>query len=422
MKRWIVLALLVSLCLPVFGRASQEGGTGGKLVLWDKSEYVAAYNETARARIEKFGRDNNVEVEYVIVPPNDIQAKLLAAIEARNPPDIVITDEFLAKRFAGMDQLVDVSDILGAVKFTKASLDLVYTQSGNYLVPLTAFPAGRYLRKDVWDAKGLPYPTSWQQIYEHAKIVNDPARDFYALGYPMGASGGGDAESMVRSVILAYGGIPVDQDGKVTINSKETLEALNFITRLFKEGLCPPSAVTWDDMGNNTAYLAGSVGTIFNTPSVFNQARTDNPTLYNNTLIMAYPTGPSGKSFCLLSGNAVIIFKNGKATAAAKKYITEFFEINFYKDLILKMGGMWMPVVEGAENDPFWALPENKGWLDNAKIGVPTTYPGPANDLTAGAFAGQFCVKAVQRILLQNQDPQQSLNQLERDLKQALNQ
>jgi ABC-type glycerol-3-phosphate transport system substrate-binding protein len=421
MKRWIVLVLLASLCLPVFGRASQEGGAGGKLVLWDKSEYVAAYNEASKTRIETFGRNNNVEVEYVIVPPNDLQAKLLAAIEARNPPDIVVTDDFLAKRFAGMDQLVDISDILRSVNFTKASLDLVYIPGGSFLVPLTVFPAGRYLRKDVWDAKGLPYPVTWQQVYEQAKIVNDPANDFYALGYPMGASGGGDAESMARNVILAFGGVPVDKDGQVAVNSKESLEALNFIARLFREGLCPPSAITWADMGNNTAYLAGSVGTIFNTPSVYNQARTDNPELFKNTLIMPYPTGPAGQ-FCLLGGNAVIIFKNGKATAAAKKYMTEFFEINFYKDLILKMGGMWMLVVEGAENDPFWALPENKGWLDNAKIGVPTTYPGPANDLTAGAFASQFCVKAVQRIVLQNQDPQQSLNQLERDLKQALNQ
>ena len=421
MKRCIVLVLLVCVCLPVFAKASQESGARGKLVIWDKSEYVAAYNEASKARLEQFGRDNGIEVEYVNVPPNDLQAKLLAAIEARNPPDIVVTDEFLAKRFAGMDQLVDVSDIVKSVKFTKASLDLTYTQSGNYLVPLTLFPAGRYLRKDVWDAKNLPYPTSWEQVYEHAKIVNDPARDFYALGYPMGASGGGDAESMVRSIILAYGGIPIDKTGKVTVNSKETLAALNFIVKLFKEGLCPPSAVTWDDMGNNTAYLAGSVGSIFNTPSVFNQARKDNPALYSNTVILPYPTGPAG-SYCLLSGNALIVFKNGKATAAAKKYITEFFELNFYKDLILKMGGMWMPVIEGADNDPFWALPENSGWLENSRIGVPTTYPAPANDLTAGAFAQQYCVKAVQRILLQNMPPQQSLDQLERDLKQALNQ
>jgi ABC-type glycerol-3-phosphate transport system substrate-binding protein len=420
MKKAIILVLLVTLSLPVFAKAAQEGG-GAKLVIWDKSEYVAAYNETSRARAEAFGRANGIEVEYVIVPPNDLQAKLLAAIEARNPPDIVLTDDFLAKRFAGMDQLVDVSDIIKSVKFTKASMDLVYTQSGNYLVPATVFPAGRYLRKDVWDAKGLPYPTTWAQIAEQAKIVNDPARNFYALGYPMGASGGGDAESMVRSTILAYGGIPVDKNGKVAVNSRETLTALNFIADLFKAGLCPPSAITWDDMGNNTAYLAGSVGTIFNTPSVFNQARTDNPELFKNTLIMAYPSGPAG-SFCLLGGNAFIIFKNGKATAAAKKYITEFFEVNFYKDLVLKMGGMWMPVVEGAENDPFWALPENKGWLDNANIGVPTTYPAPANDLTAGAFAQQFCVKAVQRIVLSGMDPQASLNQLEKDLKEFLNQ
>jgi ABC-type glycerol-3-phosphate transport system substrate-binding protein len=420
MKKILTMVLLVLISMLAFARGAQDS-QGGSLVFWDKSEYVQEYNQISQARLEKFGRDNNVRVEYVQVPPNDLQPKLLAAIEARNPPDIVTTDTVLAKRFAGMEQLVDVADVQRSVRFTKSALEIAYTDGGNFLIPLTIFPAGCYIRKDVWDAKGLPIPDTWDQVYTQAKIINDPSRNFYALGYPMGASGGGDAESMVRVIILSHGGVPIDKNGKVTVNSRETLTALNYIVNLFWEGLCPTSAITWDDMGTNTAYLAGSVGTIFNTPSVFNQARNDNKELFKNTLIIPYPAGPAGR-FCLVGGNSGIIFKNGKATAAAKKYLTEFFELNFYKDLILKMGGMWMPAIEGADNDPFWALPENKGWLDNAKIGVPNTYPSPDNALTSETFTQQLHVKAVQRILVQNMDPQQSLNQLERELKQVLGQ
>ncbi|QQO10081.1 ABC transporter substrate-binding protein [Breznakiella homolactica] len=418
MKRFVLCSVLAAMCAAVFAGGSQDGA---KLVVWDKSEYVAAYNEQSKARLEEFGRNNNIAIEYVIVPPNDLRSKLFAAIEAKNPPDIVLTDDFLAKQFAGMNQLADVSEILNAVPFTKSGRDLAFNEAGNYVVPVAMLAPGLYLRKDKWEAAGLPYPKTWLELLDHARKVNDPANDFYALGYPMGASGGGDAEGMVRSVILSFGGIPVDKDGKVTVNSPQSLEALKYIAQLYQENLCPPSAITWDDMGNNTAYIAGSVGVIQNSPSVFSQLKSENPDLYGKTAILSWPSGPAG-NFTLTGGNAYIIFKNGKQTEMAKKYITEFFELEFYKNLVIQMGGMWQPVVEKADLDPFWELPENKGWLEASRGGVPNTHPAPANELTTKAFAEQLCVKAVQKIVLRNMDPQAALNELEADLKRVLNQ
>ena len=254
---------------------------------------------------------------------------------------------------------------------------------------------------------------------EQARIINDPANDFYALGYPMGASGGGDAEGMCRAVILAFGGVPVDAEGNVTVNSPETLEALKFIASLYQEGLCPPSALTWDDMGNNTAYLAGSVGVIQNSGSLYSQLKTDNPELFANTIILPWMAGPAG-SFTPTGANTFIIFEKGGSVDLAKKYVTEFFDLDFYTDLCTKMGGMWQPVVEGADDHPFWDDPENAGWLANSLGGVPNTYPAPVNEATNRAFSEQVCVRAIQKIVLQGMDPQQALNELEADFNRIL--
>lgn len=414
----IVMSILS--CLLLFANGVKDTGSG-KLVFWDKSEYVAAYNKASQARFEQFGKEHNIEIEYVIVPPNDLKQKLLAAIEAGNPPDLVVTDDFLGKQFAGMGQLVDIADINSAINFTKAGRDVAYVSNGNYVIPLALLAPGFYIRSDKWEEKGLKLPTTWQELYETAKIVNDPAHDFYALGYPMGDSGGGDAEGMCRAVILAFGGIPVDKNGRVTVNSKETLEALKFIAKLYKEKLCPPSAITWDDMGNNTAFMAGSVGVIQNAASVFSQLKRENPSLYSKTKIMNYPSGPAG-SFTLGGGNVICIFKRGKNTAAAKEYVKYFFDKKFYSDLLIQMGGMWQPTIDGVTDNEFWKRPENAGWLASSQNVVPNTYPAPATDLTTKAFSMQLCVKSVQKIVLKNTDPQQALNELEADLKRVLGQ
>ena len=409
----IMLALVVG---SVFAGGNKEAD---KLIIWDKSEYVGAYNELAKARFEAFCAENNVKGEYIIVPPNDLRQRIYAAIEGGNPPDIVVTDDFSAKQFAGMGQLADVSDIKSSVPFIQAGLNVSFCEDGEYIVPIAMLAPGLYLRTDKWDAAGLEYPTTWAELKEQARIINDPANDFYALGYPMGASGGGDAEGMCRAVILAFGGVPVDAEGNVTVNSPETLEALKFIASLYQEGLCPPSALTWDDMGNNTAYLAGSVGVIQNSGSLYSQLKTDNPELFANTIILPWMAGPAG-SFTPTGANTFIIFEKGGSVDLAKKYVTEFFDLDFYTDLCTKMGGMWQPVVEGADDHPFWDDPENAGWLANSLGGVPNTYPAPVNEATNRAFSEQVCVRAIQKIVLQGMDPQQALNELEADFNRIL--
>ena len=213
-KAFKVLAVAAMLAICVSGVFASGSAESDKLIIWDKSEYVGAYNELAKARFEEFCAENNVEGEYVIVPPNDLRQRLYAAIEGGNPPDIVVTDDFMAKQFAGMGQLADVSDIKTSLPFIQAGINVSYCEDGDFIVPIAMLAPGLYLRTDKWEAAGLDYPTTWEELREDARIVNDPANDFYALGYPMGTSGGGDAEGMCRAVILAFGGVPVDVDGR----------------------------------------------------------------------------------------------------------------------------------------------------------------------------------------------------------------
>mgnify|MGYP001304130798 CR=1 FL=1 len=397
-----------------------EGKKGGKFVFWDKSEYVKEYNDIMKQRAEQFGKDNNIEVEYVIVPPNDLKTKLMAAIEAKNPPDLVVTDDFLAKQFVAMDQLVDVGDIVDGIDFKDGAKNIAKTVQGYFMVPQSIHASGGYLRKDVWDRHHLQPPTTWQELYEQAKIVNDPQNGFYAVGFPLGASGGGDAEGMVRDIVSGFGGSFVDENNHIVVNSRETLEAITFLAKFYKENLTPPSSVTWDDLGNNNAYLAGTVGLIFNAGSLYNALKNDKPDLEKNTLLISKLGGPKGR-FILGGGNVFAVFKNGSNTDAAKRFVTEFFDKTFYDDLVTTIGGMWIPVLNGLDETEFWKDPNNKtaGWLEQSKHVVGAgNYPGPEDDLGAKVKSLQLGTKAVQRIVVGNMDPQQSLDILEQEMKE----
>lgn len=433
-KRWIALAISLMMTITLFAACSGSGSTegtaepkkdqaapakGAKFVFWDKSEYVKDYNEMQKARVEKFGKDNNIEVEYVIIPPNDLKSKLLASLEGGNPPDLVVTDDFLAKQFTGMNALTDVSDVVSKLDLTDAAKNIAYVKKGSYIVPQALLAPGMYVRKDKWEEKGQKLPDTWQDMLDTARQVNDPKNNFYALGLPMGASGGGDAEGMMRCIILGYGGVPVDKDGNIKINSPETLEAMTLMATIFKEKLTPDSSITWDDSANNKAYQAATAGIIMNSGSVFSTLKKENPDLLAKTTILPFPAGPKGR-FIPGGGNVFIVFNKGKNNTAAKKFMTEsFFDKDYYGSLVEKIDGMWQPVIKGYENTPFWQKPENKGWIEASKNVVPNTYPAEADELSTKAFSEQLVVKAMQKIIVNNMDPQKALNELEAEFKRV---
>lgn len=387
-----------------------------KLVFWDKSEYVEGYNTLMKAKVDEFAKEKNVDVDYVVIPAADMKQKLMAAIEAGNAPDLIVGDDTLVGQFVSMDQIADCSDLVSSIDFTDNAKLLGTFNGKEYLVPLAFTAPGMYLRTDKWKETGMDLPTTWEELKEGAKRMNDPTQGFYGLGFAMGASGGGDAEGFCRTIILDWGGVPVDENGKVTINSPETLKALKFIASLYEEGLVPPDAITGDDSWNNNAYLAGTVGVITNSGSVVSSMKEEKPELLKNTQIIAYPAGPSGKAYTLGGGNVFGIFKTGKNADTAKDFVKYYFQdLNYYNKMIEAMGAMWQPVVKGVDDTDFWKNPVNAGWLANSKNTYKTYYPAPSDDRATLSFTNQLCVKAVQDIVVNKADPQKALDHLEQE-------
>lgn len=397
---------------------AQEDTKGKKLVFWDKAEYVDDYATLMKALVDDFAEKNDVEVDYVNVAAADMKQKLMAAIEAGNAPDLIVGDDTLVGQFASLDQLADVSDIMSEFEFTEAAVTMSQVGDSSFMVPQGFTAPGMHVRKDKWEEKGLEMPSTWEELKEQAAKVNDPENGFYALGFAMGASGGGDAEGFVRTIILDWGGQTVNEDGEVVVNSPETVEAFTFIKSLYDDGLISPDAVTGDDSWNNQAYLAGTAGVICNSGSVMAAMKTDDPDLYGNTQIIPYPAGPDGEAYVLGGCNVFGIMESGANTEVAKDFVRYYFtNQDKYEEMIEVMDSMWQPVIEGMEDSEFWQDEANKPWLESSKITVKTYYPAPADDRAMTCFSNQVCVKAVQEMLINGATPEEAVESLEQSFK-----
>ncbi len=391
-----------------------------KLVFWDKAEYVDEYAALMKAVVDQFAEENNVEIDYVNVASSDMKQKLMAAVEAGNAPDLIVGDDTLVGQFASLNQLADVSDIMTEFDFTDAAKAVGKIGDSSYIVPQAFTAPGMYVREDKWEEKGLKMPATWEELKEQAAQVNDPANGFYALGFAMGASGGGDAEGFVRTIILDWGGKTVDEEGNVVVNSPETVAAFEFIKSLYDDGLISQDAVTGDDSWNNQAYLAGTAGVICNSGSVASAMKTDAPDLFENTKIIPYPAGPTGVSYALGGSNTFGILASGANTDVAKDFVRYYFSnLDSYEEMIEVMGSMWQPVINGMEDNEFWADENNKPWLESSKITVKTYYPAPSDDRAMTCFSNQLAVKAVQDMLINGTSAKDAVAGLETAFKEV---
>src|SRR5690606_12221267 len=83
-----------------------------------------------------------------------------------------------------------------------------------------------------------------------------------------------DTAMAMRAVLYAFGAGEQDAEGNLAINSKNTIEALKFVTALFKEAMTP-EVLAWDASSNNRQMLAGRSSLVLNAISVTRTGEND---------------------------------------------------------------------------------------------------------------------------------------------------
>src|SRR6185369_9237557 len=129
-----------------------------------------------------------------------------------------------------------------------------------------------------------------------------------ALGHATGDAG------WTQWLMWAFGGKLVDKNNKVTIDSAETLKALEYAKELYATFI--PGTLSWLDPNNNKAFLDSQISLTNNGISVYYAAKTStDPKLLemaNDIQHYPFPLGADGKSRELNLVFPMMIFKYSK--------------------------------------------------------------------------------------------------------------
>ncbi|TBL76515.1 ABC transporter substrate-binding protein [Paenibacillus thalictri] len=439
MKKWVTTTLAVTVITSLAAGCSTAGKTDEKaktadkpkqtVTFWMKKQLFDDQNKVIQERAKQFGVENNVNVNIELIAYEDFYPKWTAAIESGAVPDVSFFGYQEVGQFYAKNVLEDVSDLVQKLEGANGEIQpslkkAISFQGKQYAIPFWTETQVLYYRKDLLKQAGFNEPPkTWDEFRKMAKALTDPSKGIYGAGIGYG-KGNSDAEFFTRSVIWSYGGSLDTKDGKtVSVNTPETVEATKFIRDIFlTDKSTPPSAVGWDDSGNNKAYLSGQAAMILNVGSIIATLKKDNPDLYANTGLAPYPVGPKG-SFIPGISNNLGIFKNSKNKDLAKKLVEYILTPDWYKTWIEKGAPLTGPIYTKLTTEPIWQDPMNKAFVDSVKGFTFLGYPSEYNPKAGEIFNLRIVNDAFQRLLLDaNYSPEMAVKDLHSKIQDVYNQ
>src|SRR5258707_1880326 len=262
-----------------------------RILQW--SHFVPAWDEWFNKTYTKqWGQKNNTNVIVDNINLTELKTRAASEASAKKGHDIFM---LLSPPAAYEKQTIDMSHVYQEVeKKHGKKIDLAHKSTYNpktkryFAFSDSYVPDPGNWHKDWWTDAGFPNgPDTYDDLRIGAKKIRDKT------GHPcgLGLSQELDTSMAMRALLWSFGGAEQDDAGNVTINSKETIEALKFMKALYQESETP-EVFTWTPPSNNQAMLAGRVSFVANAISITRQAEREKMAIDSKIMISQALKGP----------------------------------------------------------------------------------------------------------------------------------
>jgi trehalose/maltose transport system substrate-binding protein len=321
----ILIIIIIILCVIFFKTQKNDdrpvvriGVTAG-----GKDYDVTKYQAEEYMRIHP-----DIKVEVVTLPQSStsVLAYFLQIIESKSsdidifPIDSVWLGE-LAPALAEFDQNKVKSS---TSKMFPILVDECIINGKMHALPLNATPSVLYYRKDLLKKYHLEVPKTWEELTKTAFIIQEQERksgnsDF--VGYVwQGKAYEGLTCNALEWIVSNGGGTIVDKDRKITINNKNTIEALK-LARYWIGTISPKGVLSMDEESSRASFQSGNAMFMRNWPYAYVLCQEEKSAVKNKFDICPLPAGENGKSSDILGAGMIGVNKYSKHLEISKDFV-----------------------------------------------------------------------------------------------------
>jgi len=395
-------------------------GTTVTVVL--SSSFVPEADPFFKKQIEDgFMKETGANVVIEFIGNNDLQPKIAASLQSGTGPDIVGLGHNWAHLYK--EGLADVSDLAEDVKKVTGEfypLCEAYTKvEGKYLaIPRDIVGTAVHWRKSWFKEVGSEkFPATLDEYHEVGKKLK-------AKGHPLGESLGhstGDPVFRWYPQIWVYGGREVNEQGKVAINSPETIAAVKSIKDVWVPAY-DETGQSWDDGSNNRAFLAETVSATQNGASIWWVARKDKMPFIDDIGLDFLPAGPKGQ-IVMAASDYWGVMKYSKNQDAAKAFLRWAMSDPVWMPWFELNGSYVSGVGPKQNNNPLWDKfpPVTQVFKKAPEVARPLGFPGPA-DQKVSLVQSKYIIVDMFAKAVQGDTPEAAVAWAEKEMKDAYGQ
>ncbi|MBK0394045.1 ABC transporter substrate-binding protein [Ramlibacter algicola] len=385
---------------------------GAKLRVLRWKRFVQGDEDAYMANVKKFTEKTGIEVRVDNEGWEDVRPKAAVAANTGAGPDIILSTNDDANLYP--DKLVDVTDL---AEYLGKKYGGWYQGAQAYCrpdgkkwiaVPLGCAGSMMVYRGSQVKAAGFDaFPKDTDGFLKMFKALKDK-------GTPGGmALGNATGDGLwCNWLVWAFGGMLVDKNNKVVINSAETQKALEYGKELYASFV--PGTLSWLDPNNNKAFLDGQCSVTNNGISIYYAAKNSTDPkvkeMASDIQHAAFPVGPVGvptESHLFFNQ---MIFKHTKYPKAAKEFVRFMMEQEQFDPWLTGAGGYVAPPLDAYAKIAVWtADPKNTPYRDAVKNMRPAGYAGKLGYASAGAGADFIIVNMVAEAVSGSKSPKEAM-------------
>lgn len=374
-------AMAAKLChrTNILGRAH---AAENKLKVLKLSHWFPDYDDWYMSKFVKEWEDRyGIEVELSISPDyRGYKSRTLVEAISQHGHDIV---QFTWPFSAYEEYVIDHREIVEEVEkkygkmypFAKRSICNPNTQK-YFGFPVSFSPNLVSYRKDLWDEAGY-IPDTW----DNTRVGGAKIKEISGNPVGIGLSQVDDSTNALLAIMYSFGSLVQDQNHKVAINSKNTIEALKYVQYLYHDAMAP-DVFTWDNIANNKFMLEGISSLAMDDITIARVAEKKELEV-KNMIFLAKPTeGPESGVAPYKTIQSYAIWNFSQNKGAAKQFLIDFIEksesafiaskyydIPIFPKLIPELDNIISTKSENPSPNKYRVLKEASVWTTN--IGYP---------------------------------------------------
>jgi putative chitobiose transport system substrate-binding protein len=289
---------------------------------------LSTFSDYFNKVIKSFEAANpDIKINWVDVPYDAFQQKMIAAIASGKAPDLVNMNTPWVIDFVGQNALSPIDEYVTDVDkylYLPNYWDVTVIDGKSYALPWYLSPQIMLYNKQIFEEAGLDLnepPKTWDEIIEYSRIIKGKTGLY------------GFQPNIVAHIDLLEEGVPlVSSDGKkAIINTPEAIEKLKQWQIAFKESLMP------QDLGGYQAgtqkFAGGRIAMFPVGITMVKHVEINSPSIFKVTDVTTFPLG-KGEKIPAGAMNVAVPY-NAKNKAEAVKFglwlTSPYWQVEFAK-------------------------------------------------------------------------------------------